>query len=95
MRLQDFCLDRILLALEIPNVFPIPAFAQTGVFVAVDREIGGRLGFDEVAHELRHGEPGRAVIEFGHFEEGSVALNDFGKLVCADEMRARGGGEGR
>jgi len=85
VQLFDPGVEAVLLALEVPDVFPILALEQAAGFVALRGEVGDAGKFDEFADELGDGEAGAALERLGHGEEGGIGLRGAGELIRGGE----------
>jgi hypothetical protein len=79
LRVPHFAFNFVFAPLEFPGLFPVPALAQAGFLVALERKERDGLGLDEFTNEFGDREPGAAGVNLRHFEKPLVSLNQFGQ----------------
>ena len=77
----------VFLALELPGVFPILAFAKAGGLVAQNGKEGNRFVIDKGVDEAQHVEGGVFGIEFADLQEVRIFAGDVGEFDGGDEGR--------
>jgi hypothetical protein len=70
--------DSVFLALEVPGVLPVLAFAESGGFVVQAGEEGDGFWVGEIVNEVLDVEGGIVSVAFADLEEVGVLAGDVG-----------------